>query len=152
MLVEALGLFQAADKQQGIFILLFCSVHLGRLSEESLLTLPWSGKGEQVFLKSRAFLLKSRYWFYYCWSFSSSPWMGQLWGLHWRTLPCFPNGPLFPVFLFRSSVWLVTHIWVSENGKSFRSLSYIQWCPIFLSILWSDLYFDGFSWKINITL
>lgn len=58
MLVEAPGLFQAADKQQGIFILLFCSVHLGWLSEESLLTLPWSGKGEQVFLKSRGFIIK----------------------------------------------------------------------------------------------
>lgn len=58
MLVEALGLFQAADKQRGVYILLLCSLHLGQLSEESLLTLPWRGKGEQVFLKSRGFIIK----------------------------------------------------------------------------------------------
>lgn len=58
MLLEALGLFQAADKQQGIFFPLLCFVHLGQLSEQSLLTLPWCGKGEQVFLKSRGFIIK----------------------------------------------------------------------------------------------
>lgn len=44
VLLEALGLFQAADKQQEIYIPLLCSVHLGQLSQESVLTLLCCGK------------------------------------------------------------------------------------------------------------
>lgn len=98
---------------------------------------PGVGEENRSSWSQGALLLKSHYWFYYCWNFSSSPWMGQLWELHWGTLPCFPKGSLFLVFLFRSSLWLVTHIWVSENGKSFRSL------------LFSDaLYFSAFLGRI----
>lgn len=59
--------------------------------------------------------------------FSSLQKMGQLLKLHWEDTSIFYlEVHLFPVFLFMSSVWLVTHIWFSENFKSFQK-SILYW-------------------------
>lgn len=143
VLLEALGLFQAADKQQEIYIPLLCSVHLGQLSQESVLTLLCCGKCIQSrsSWSQGALLLKDHYQIIIAEILALHSGWTNCEGCIERHFHFFFKGSLFPAFLFRSSVWLVTHMWFSENGTSFRSLSYIQGCPIFLRILCSDLYF-----------